>query len=156
VDKPRRGNAPIIMAAPRGKGIDHLVSDLASMSVGDRHGGSGRGTPWSNTLLPKTKPSGMDDKRGTSKTANMMLLNPSFISLKDAAVIRSASSPITFEFYRNHRGNCFNTTSVIDRFLFRASHSMSLFRFQPGGNGRAAQNAPRNGQLPYVCLATYE
>ncbi|CAF1424094.1 unnamed protein product [Rotaria magnacalcarata] len=66
IDKPRRGNAPVIMSAPRGKGVEHLVSDLATLSTGDRQTGSGRGTPWSNIGLPKTKPSHIDDKRGVS------------------------------------------------------------------------------------------
>ena len=65
MDKPRRGNAPIIMAAPRGKGVEHLVTDLGGLSIGDRQSGSGRGTPWSNPVTPKTKPSHIDDKRGT-------------------------------------------------------------------------------------------
>ncbi|CAF4329426.1 unnamed protein product, partial [Rotaria magnacalcarata] len=34
IDKPRRGNAPVIMSAPRGKGVEHLVSDLATLSTG--------------------------------------------------------------------------------------------------------------------------
>ncbi|CAF5143392.1 unnamed protein product [Rotaria sp. Silwood1] len=66
VDKPRRGNAPVIMAAPRGKGVEHLVSDLAVLSTSERQTGSGRGTPWSNIALPKTKPTHIEDKRGVS------------------------------------------------------------------------------------------
>lgn len=53
------------MTAPRGKGVEHLVSDLAVLSTGERQTISGRGTPWSNTVLPKTKPTHLDDKRGT-------------------------------------------------------------------------------------------
>jgi len=53
------------MTAPRGKGVEHLVPDLAALSIGERQAGSGRGTPWSNTALPKTKPTHIDDKRGT-------------------------------------------------------------------------------------------
>ena len=53
------------MTAPRGKGVEHLVSDLATLSTGERQTGSGRGTPWSNTALPKTKPTHIEDKRGT-------------------------------------------------------------------------------------------
>ena len=52
------------MAAPRGKGVEHLVSDLATLSTSERQSGSGRGTPWSNTALPKTKPTHIEDKRG--------------------------------------------------------------------------------------------
>jgi hypothetical protein len=52
------------MTAPRGKGVEHLVSDLATLSTSERQTGSGRGTPWSNTALPKTKPTHIDDKRG--------------------------------------------------------------------------------------------
>jgi hypothetical protein len=52
------------MTAPRGKGVEHLVSDLATLSTSERQAGSGRGTPWSNTALPKTKPTHIDDKRG--------------------------------------------------------------------------------------------
>jgi hypothetical protein len=52
------------MTAPRGKGVEHLVSDLAGLSTSERQAGSGRGTPWSNTVLPKTKPTHIDDKRG--------------------------------------------------------------------------------------------
>ncbi|CAF3661473.1 unnamed protein product, partial [Rotaria sordida] len=66
VEKPRRGNAPVIMAAPRGKGVEHLVSELAVLSTGERQTGSGRGTPWSNIALPKTKPTHIEDKRGVS------------------------------------------------------------------------------------------
>ena len=55
------------MTAPRGKGVEHLVSDFAALSTGERHGGSGRGTPWSNTALPKTKPTHIEDKRGRMK-----------------------------------------------------------------------------------------
>ena len=65
MDKPRRGNAPVIMTAPRGKGVEHLVSDFAALSTGERQAGSGRGTPWSNTAVPKTKPTHIEDKRGT-------------------------------------------------------------------------------------------
>jgi hypothetical protein len=53
------------MTAPRGKGVEHLVSDFAALSTGERQTGSGRGTPWSNTGLPKTRPTHIDDKRGT-------------------------------------------------------------------------------------------
>ena len=66
MDKPRRGNAPVIMTAPRGKGVEHLVSDFAALSTSERQSGSGRGTPWSHAMLPKTKPTHIDDKRGTS------------------------------------------------------------------------------------------
>jgi hypothetical protein len=55
------------MAAPRGKGVEHLVSDFATLSTSERQAGSGRGTPWSNTALPKTKPTHIDDKRGTEQ-----------------------------------------------------------------------------------------
>jgi hypothetical protein len=58
------------MAAPRGKGVEHLVSDLATLSTSERQTGSGRGTPWSNTALPKTKPTHIDDKRGIHKRQN--------------------------------------------------------------------------------------
>lgn len=52
------------MTAPRGKGVEHLVSDFAALSTSERQSGSGRGTPWSHAGLPKTKPSHIDDKRG--------------------------------------------------------------------------------------------
>ena len=52
------------MAAPRGKGVEHIVTDLGGLSIGDRQSGSGRGTPWSNPMTPKTKPAHIDDKRG--------------------------------------------------------------------------------------------
>ncbi len=55
------------MTAPRGKGVEHLVSDLAALSTGERQAGSGRGTPWSSAALPKTKPSHIEDKRGTHR-----------------------------------------------------------------------------------------
>jgi len=65
------------MTAPRGKGVEHLVSDLAVLSTGERQTVSGRGTPWSNTALPKTKPTHIDDKRGTYKNKTK-----SFCSIK--------------------------------------------------------------------------
>ena len=52
------------MTAPRGKGVEHLVSDFAALSTSERQSGSGRGTPWSHAVLPKTKPTHIDDKRG--------------------------------------------------------------------------------------------
>lgn len=65
------------MTAPRGKGVEHLVSDFAALSTGERQAGSGRGTPWSNTVLPKTKPTHIDDKRGI-KTKSFFFLLPQF------------------------------------------------------------------------------
>ncbi|UJR37097.1 hypothetical protein I4U23_029801 [Adineta vaga] len=80
-DKPRRGNAPVIMTAPRGKGVEHLVSDFAGLSTGERQTGSGRGTPWSNTGLPKTKPTHIEDKRGIRKGYQMIIIVANYIRI---------------------------------------------------------------------------
>lgn len=61
----RANAAPVIISAPRGKGVGRFVSEFPSLRISERANSSGRGTPWSNCSLPKTKPSHIEDKRGS-------------------------------------------------------------------------------------------
>ena len=113
------------MTAPRGKGVEHLVSDLAALSTGAHQTISGRGTPWSNVVLPKTRSNYMEDKRGTHKKDSLYIKS---ISSKVSVVIRLVLLLIIFVFYLNHHGNFFNIILVnkIISFSFKILFSIII------------------------------